>query len=312
MEIITPRSQNIKIAKKLTRRLLIDIDGNIHIWFQRKNKLAHYEFDDIEKAISQNIHILEKYIDFTRVLNSEEIQFTGELEFTKDLLQKLQNFLVILITRLSQTNNLEQNTISGLQAYLKEIDQDFSKSKNTLKKLIESKGKNICKISQENYQSKMADIVTISTDLLQLNIIFIKRLIEIVQITKATFFRLDKLLKEKSKAEMRIINIYNNLLLLVNRIKQSNDDYQIEKYVNQIINQKLGLLNGLNIIIVNPYKSILRLPEIQKLYKLKKYINDRHELIRIIIGATSRLDRFVREYKNRQHKHFKLEEVLII
>ena len=94
--------------------------------------------------------------------------------------------------------------------------------------------------------------------------------------------------KEIIRSQKIILNIYKELVKSYKSLTDETNQTNLRQIKNKIAGKGANLINGLNLIIVNPYKKRVNLPSVRRLENISNVVSIR-QLQKIIKSAFNRL-----------------------
>lgn len=251
----------MRIVKEITRHIRVDDQGSLHIFWEEGEK--EQILPDLDTAIRQEEHVLENYLGLQVKINNEILRLPGETQKMRGISESLLEIIGQTIQP-SLTPQEQRKIDTQITAIIKEIGA----VRNPFKQMASQRLRDSSRITS------LPQAIGVSEA--QLDIL--RRLEDIAKKAKGVWQRRKILLAERRRVEQIIISLHRALgSFLLKRSREEITLNDMEKFANRFSPYKPGLWLGLGSIKVMPYLKRISSPQIQRLLRLRKYLEERNE-----------------------------------
>lgn len=288
---------DFEVAQKISRKMLVDPDGMLHIFWGEGGKRDENILSDLNVAIRQGVHVIERYRGLVEKIGGEELILTGEAWQMSQLVGELQR----IISRFLEPREISSIEAGEIRAEFERISKRIGQVSNEFK--FRAKGRVITMPPFKDEQGIKNTKVPVRTGEAALDLL--RRFDEINEKTWGTILRTRRLIEEKMRIERIIVTVYNSLGRLLKNFEngQVPDQQTLERIASQVVGNTANLMSGLITIKVQPYLGErIQSREIRRLGRLPVYIEQGRidSFRRALEGAFLKLRPVVQEREARR------------
>lgn len=295
------RRRSYEVAQVLGRKIEVDTEGLIHVfWGEGVNEVENV-FSDIAPAIRQEKHVLESWIGIEEEIRGQVLVIPGEVDKVDALVKETMNIArEFLVPRLLTHQKREKlrRQIAGLIARIGAVRNAH---KARFKRGLEFAHLQVTADSLFNVGQESDE--WIAGDLYDTAGAGLARLEDIAKKVWGVGIRLQILLREEDRTKQVIKSTYTSLHRILVKLKTDGDlsTREIEKIASQICSGRNNLWNGLQSIWIPPYYSRVRSREVRQLTRVGDYAaaGDVDRIARAIESAWLKLRPVVKEEQDR-------------
>lgn len=258
-----------KPAKWLTRKLVIDKEGNLHSFWGEGEEMQHHQYQAVDDCINEHLHVLDKYRGDLEEIRGQEILIPGEQQRLQTFIRKLQDFVNEFLVNTPLPPDKERCLRQDLDWIVTQIGQTTESSKRQaragLTKLAEEPLKN------EKGRRKPA----LALQAMEATERLLERNIDVLNKISGTVIRLRRLVEERYRSMKIIFNVCRQLACFLGEFKDNKapSKERLREIANQVYGGKANLVAGLESILVQPYLRRIRSSDVQRLKRIQKHLD---------------------------------------
>jgi len=290
---------DFEVAQKISRKMLVDPDGALHIFWGEGENRQENTLSDLNVAIRQGTHVIERYQGLVEKIKDEELILPGEARQMSQLVGELQR----IISRFLETREISSVGAGEIRAEFERISKRIGQVSNEFK--LRAKGRVVTMPSLIDEQGRKNTKVPVRAGEAALDLL--RRFDEISEKTWGTILRTRRLVEEKMRIERIIVAVYNSLGRFLKNFEngQSPDQQTLKRIASQMVGNSANLMSGLRTIKVQPYlRERIQSREIKRLGRLPAYVKQGRidSFRRALEGAFLKLRPVVQEREARRIK----------
>ncbi|MDP2967525.1 MAG: hypothetical protein Q8N87_03915 [bacterium] len=295
---------NFEIVQRISRKVLVDKEGKLRIFWGEKPNSIKNVLQDINDAIRQGTHIIDQYQGLRVQIGKEKLLLPGEVQELSKVIKILQE----VTAKFLEPQELSQAEQYSIRLSFQKCQAEIGRVTNKFKAKAQTRLKQIPPLkNKKGGKSKKVPIETSKA-----TVDLFERLNEIEEINWGIILRTRKLIEEKLRIERIFVLVYQRLGKFLKELQEGVKNERLKRIVSEISGGKNNLLAGLLSIKVMPYLKRVRSREIQRLAKLSKYLEEGRKdriyrsIERSIENAFKKIRPVVQERESRQRKKIKL------
>ncbi|MBU4331708.1 hypothetical protein KKD19_01200 [Patescibacteria group bacterium] len=285
-------------AQRISRKMLVDPDGALHVFWGEGEKQKHHPFDDLDTPIRQGSNIIERYQGLVVKIGRQEVRIAGEAQQIGAWVSQLQQ----AVSRFLEPRELSLAEQKHIRATFGQICDNIGQVTNDAKVKAQARLRTMPSLTDSQGRKNTQVAVRTGETVVDL----LKRFDDIHAKTWGVVLRTRKLVEEKMRIERIIVNVYNCLgkFLMKFQDSQAPDKKTLENIAKQAVGGKANLMAGLESIKVLPYFKRVQSREVRRLRRLPEYVEKgRVDYFHTaLIGAFKKLRPVVKEREARQIK----------
>lgn len=259
-----------KPVKWLTRKLVIDTEGNIHAFWGEGEEMKHNIFDDIKRVIDQHLDILDGYRGDLIVLRGQGFIIPGEKQRIEQFILHLHK----LVEKLMAPTPLSPNEESRLLRDIAWIIAQIGRTTNAYKQLAKTKLEQLTLVSLVDEKGRAQPPLAVPASEAETELL--KRYIDVLNKTNGTSIRLKLLLNERYRTLKIIVNVRKQLEHYLAEFQdgQPPNDERLQEIVREICGGEVNLVTTLERILVKPYVERIRSADVlERLKRAETYLH---------------------------------------
>ena len=292
------RKRDYEVAHVLGRRMEVDTDGHLHIFWGRDGEEVEHVFDDIAPGIRQERHVLEDYLGFEEEIRGRLLVVPGESQKMDELVRGTMDVARAFLEPGPLTFARQQRIQVQLDRLIAEIGAVRNAFKQRFRGQLERVRVRPLGDIQDVGKAEAAGHLYSGAEA------GLARLEDIARKVGGVGIRIQTLLQEEERVRGVIKSAYVGLHRLL--VKLQGDEDLTQKDLTRIANHVCGgesnLVNGLESIWIPPYGFRVRSREGRRLKRMGEYAasGDRKKMERALLGAFKKLRPVVKEMQDRR------------
>lgn len=281
------RVREYEAAQALSRRIEVDPNGLLHIFWDKNGKEVENVFDDIAPAIRQEKHVLEEYLGFAEGISGELLVVPGESQVMDRLVRETMD----IARELLQPGLLTPTRQHQIQDRLSEIIFAIGAVRNAFKQRFKGQLEQVRARPIEDM--KASDEAAAAGDLYRGAEAGLLRLEDIAGKVGGVGIRLRILTCEEERVKGIIQAVYIRLHRLLVTLQEDGNLTQrsLEQIADEVCGGRNNLVNGLETIWIPPYGQRVRSREVRRLQRVGRYAasGNQEGVRRALLGAYKKL-----------------------
>lgn len=300
MRKVIDRERNYEVAQVLGRRMEVDTDCRLHIFWGRDGDEVEHVFDDVVTAMCQDKHVLESYLGLREQIRRNLLIIPGESQKIDALVRGAMD----LAKELFEPEALTVAQHQRIKGRLGRLIAEIGAVRNAYKVKFKAQLREARKALDAGDVGK-AKKLGAAADLYKGAEAGLARLEDIAKKVRGVGIRLEILLREEERVRRTIHATYTSLQrLLVKKLPEGGNLSQKDllRIASQICGGKSNLVNGLESIWIPPYGQRVRSREVRRLWKVEEYAaaGDTERMRNAVKGAFLKLRPVIKEMEDRR------------